>query len=561
MDWFHPSIASITDLSLTCISFVFLVYLLTLKSKTRDCYLLVFIYLSVFIYLLYEFFLESMVEITSNALLVSGITITFSAISILWCSYRFCKNIYPRESLIVSALFVILFGLSVFFYVNDFQLYHRISRSHISFRMIINIALTFLSAINYLRKIKFFSDEQGFFPLIKDIVHPSTKVISLLRDFAISLFMYATLYLLYFLEFLNLLNPTFNWYLTYLLTISITTLVAFSYFSYASEQTSFETKLVGVTLFITLGILGMIPLTLFGPVETAETYKYIKAFVWIIPLSTLLISLVLPLLFRLTALKPLNKIVNSVQAVISGDLTASIDIEINDEIGRLSQNFNIMTESLRQRTEQLNSMRETIAADFHDQTGNMLSAITRQASFLQLKLKQEDEIQPALESIIKNSNSLHASSKDFLWNLNHNSDDPAQLFDYLTGYGQLYYNQFDIAFSSAADECLPAQFNPFAALNLIFILKEAMTNVVKHAGANEVKLSLKCSINKVTYLLEDNGSWKSADNTREHYGLTNMERRCTKNNFEFALLKQTAGTQISITVPVQQMNGLQTSLS
>jgi len=214
------------------------------------------------------------------------------------------------------------------------------------------------------------------------------------------------------------------------------------------------------------------------------------------------------------------------------------------------QKIHVLDEAVKKRTEQLNSMRENIATDFHDETGNILAAITRQAILLKSKLKENDEAKPVVDSIIKNSNSLYAASKDFLWNLNHNSDDPQELFHYLTGYGQVYYNQFDMAFSAQANTCGQQQLDPLAALNIIYIFKEAMTNVIKHAGAKEVLLQMSCHPNKITYALQDDGHWKPADTGQPHYGLTNMERRCQKNQFVFSLSKQATGTRIAVTVPV-----------
>jgi signal transduction histidine kinase len=237
-------------------------------------------------------------------------------------------------------------------------------------------------------------------------------------------------------------------------------------------------------------------------------------------------------------------------------------LQIDQEKDRLKfkalqdQKIGLLDEAVKQRTEQLNSMRENIATDFHDETGNMLSAITRQASLLKLKLTEEHEVQPIVTSIIQNSNALYASSKDFLWHLNHNSDDPQELFGYLTGYGQRYYNQFDIAFSSHAEECHLLQLDPTAALNVLFIFKEAMTNVVKHSGATEAELNMACPPGGVVYTLKDNGSWKETDAATEHYGLANMERRCLRNGFGFALSKQPQGTRIEITVPINQIIAL-----
>ncbi|GAB3933952.1 sensor histidine kinase [Mucilaginibacter myungsuensis] len=213
------------------------------------------------------------------------------------------------------------------------------------------------------------------------------------------------------------------------------------------------------------------------------------------------------------------------------------------------QKIDQLDEAVKKRTDQLNTMRESIATDFHDETGNMLSAITRQASVLRSQLKDDLKARPLVESIIKNSDQLYASSKDFLWHLNHDSDDPQELFDYLTAYGQRFYNQFDVAFSATAEECGPVQFGPSAALNVIYIFKEAMVNVVKHSGAIEVFFEMRCHPGHISFSLQDNGQWKETNTDQPHYGLSNMERRCRKNDFVYRLTKQTSGTRIDISVP------------
>ena len=216
------------------------------------------------------------------------------------------------------------------------------------------------------------------------------------------------------------------------------------------------------------------------------------------------------------------------------------------------QQISLLDEAVRQRTEQLNTMRQTMATDFHDHTGNMLAAINRQAALLELKLRNQPDILPFVESITANSNELYASSKDFLWNLNHDSDNPLTLFRYLTGYGQTFYNQFDISFSAEVEEgpAATGQLDPFAALNLIYIFKEAMSNSIKHSGATEVVMQLKYVVGQVCYTLTDNGTWKEAGPGTTHYGLENMQRRCRQSGFEFALAHKVAGTQISVSLPV-----------
>ncbi|OOQ59647.1 sensor histidine kinase [Mucilaginibacter pedocola] len=208
----------------------------------------------------------------------------------------------------------------------------------------------------------------------------------------------------------------------------------------------------------------------------------------------------------------------------------------------------VLDDAVKKRTEQLNNMRESIATDFHDETGNMLSAITRQAALLKQKLAGQAEVQPVIEHIIRNSNNLYASSKDFLWHLNHNSDDPLELFNYLTGYGQTFYNQFDIAFSSKGTDVKLTMLSPSAALNIIYIFKEAMTNVAKHADATEVWFEMGLYGDTIRYSLQDNGRWKEPDTDANHFGLENMKRRCQKNGFVCKI--STEPTKIEIAVPV-----------
>ncbi|MDO7848185.1 histidine kinase [Hymenobacter sp. M29] len=216
-----------------------------------------------------------------------------------------------------------------------------------------------------------------------------------------------------------------------------------------------------------------------------------------------------------------------------------------------NQKISLLDEAVRQRTEQLNTMRQAVAADFHDETGNVLAAITRQAALLEMQLCDQPEVLPILKAISDNSNRLYASSKDFLWDLHHESDQPEVLFQYLTAYGQQYYNQFDIAFSAELiGEDGGGQLPPFASLNLIYIFKEAMGNVVKHAGATEVTLALRPAAHEVTYILQDNGRWAEPEGSTGHYGLQNMRHRCQKHHLGFGLHTDANGTRIEITAPV-----------
>lgn len=216
----------------------------------------------------------------------------------------------------------------------------------------------------------------------------------------------------------------------------------------------------------------------------------------------------------------------------------------------------MLDKEIAERTHQLSTMRQNLARDFHDETGNMLSAITRQAGVLRLRLEKNEAVMPLVDNILLNSKKLYDSSKDFLWSINHDSDDPREVFSYLTSFGQFFYNQFDIAFSvkglDALDRPLP-QLPTFSGRQIIFIFKEAMTNAARHSSAEEVELEMIPQSDFIRFILTDNGSWKKPDEENMHHGLSNMEKRCTANNFNLHVTEDIKGTQIQVDVPISYL--------
>jgi len=215
--------------------------------------------------------------------------------------------------------------------------------------------------------------------------------------------------------------------------------------------------------------------------------------------------------------------------------------------------INSLNKLVKKRNQQLESMRQNIASDFHDETGNILAAINQQASILKIRLGNDHHLLPVLENITTSCESLYSSSKDFLWSINNDSDNPMVVFYHLIAFGQNFYNQFEISFSAK-----PLDKNyyhllkiaPFASRNIILIFKEAMTNAAKHSGATKVTLKTILFNDYLRIVLQDNGTWKAIDPNSLHNGLQNMERRCKKSNFIFKRYTNNEGTCIEIYIPV-----------
>jgi NarL family two-component system sensor histidine kinase LiaS len=86
---------------------------------------------------------------------------------------------------------------------------------------------------------------------------------------------------------------------------------------------------------------------------------------------------------------------------------------------------------------------------------------------------------------------------------------------------------------------------------MFLIIQEAMANVVKHAGAKEVSLTLGETENRVSLQIEDDGAGFRSEQVRQgSYGLSTMRERAQKLGGEAEIVsKSGAGTTVKIWFP------------
>ncbi|MFQ5571351.1 MAG: sigma 54-interacting transcriptional regulator, partial [Rhodothermales bacterium] len=104
-------------------------------------------------------------------------------------------------------------------------------------------------------------------------------------------------------------------------------------------------------------------------------------FVYVILASTLFILIFFPLLFRVSLIKPIGTLLQSVRRIDKGDLDVRVPVRVNDEIGVLADNFNRMTTSLRTAQTELRTYAEDL-----ERLKNRLQA---ENTYLQAEIKLE----------------------------------------------------------------------------------------------------------------------------------------------------------------------------
>lgn len=182
----------------------------------------------------------------------------------------------------------------------------------------------------------------------------------------------------------------------------------------------------------------------------------------------------------------------------------------------------------RSKARVLENIRQSTAADFHDEMGNKLTRIALFSEVLERKLNgSSSEISSYVSKIKDNSHVLNSSIRDFLWALDPAKDTAFDLIILLKDFGDELFDNSGINFHGAAiKETLRSY--PLSMdwkRHLVMIFKEAMHNALKYSMARNVTLKASLSRDVLSLSLTDDGQGFDPMEIDNGYGQANMKRR------------------------------------
>lgn len=196
--------------------------------------------------------------------------------------------------------------------------------------------------------------------------------------------------------------------------------------------------------------------------------------------------------------------------------------EKNEELKRI-------IEERKKLKETLATTRKNLAQDFHDELGNKLASITMLTNLLMIKNPEKNDNYTKFERIKEDSNYLYSGMKDFIWSLNNESDNLNEVLLYLIEFGKNLFANTEIEFYVESQlQVSPITLPYYWSKQLIFIFKEAMTNVLKHSKATIVLFSFNVVDNELTITLMDNGKGFKEKELNRLNGVLNMKGRAKK---------------------------------
>ncbi len=224
------------------------------------------------------------------------------------------------------------------------------------------------------------------------------------------------------------------------------------------------------------------------------------------------------------ALAPLSGILQGIARIEAGDYAARISSSSTRELNQIAQSLNHLSEALNEQIAKQRELlhrlqdvqeeeRRRLAHELHDEFGQLLTAIQVDASFM---LRQSAG-QPALEACAK---AMYENSGSILSQLRG-------LLAQLRPYGLLSDEEHDIALEQALRDLVrqrqergdaaldcrlavslgDAAIPPRLAVAVYRIAQEALTNVMRHAKAGKVEISLTfdAAAASLQLIVADNG--------------------------------------------------------
>ncbi|HVU09045.1 MAG TPA: sensor histidine kinase [Verrucomicrobiae bacterium] len=172
--------------------------------------------------------------------------------------------------------------------------------------------------------------------------------------------------------------------------------------------------------------------------------------------------------------------------------------------------------------------RTRIARDLHDDLGSLLTRISLLSSLLRGDKDNPELIEIHAGKITQSADQTVRALEEIVWAVRPGSDSLQSLVEYIAHFANELFEDNPIHCRLDLPHDLPSQaLPPDMRHNIFLIMKEALTNALKHSNAKEVRVQAKVSADTLEISVQDDGKGFEPANPANHQrnGLENMRRR------------------------------------
>lgn len=211
---------------------------------------------------------------------------------------------------------------------------------------------------------------------------------------------------------------------------------------------------------------------------------------------------------------------------------------------------------LAERRREIEQERARVAHDLHDDLGARLTEVNMLTTLVKSPTTSADEKDRYLGDLSETALRMVTSLDEIVWAVNPRNDTTASLASYFGSYAQRLLELASVSCGLDIAENLPERpLDPRFRQEFFFAFKEALTNIVRHAKANQVWLRIAVKADSLMVELADNGC---GFNARQHPkpgddGLVNMNERLKSLGGECEIISEAQkGTTVRLRAPLPQ---------
>jgi len=211
-----------------------------------------------------------------------------------------------------------------------------------------------------------------------------------------------------------------------------------------------------------------------------------------------------------------------------------------------------------QRAEQQHALeqeRARIAQDLHDELGSTLTRLSLLSDLVKVDKDKPEQVETHASKLSQAADQTVRALEEIVWAVRPGSDTLQSLVDYMAHFANELFEGNTARCRLDLPHDLPAlPLPPDLRHNIFLIVKEALTNALKHSGAGEVQVHAKISGDTLEILVQDDGRGFDPSSLAEgrRNGLGNLRRRAEAIGGELALHSAAGGgTTVKLSVDLR----------
>jgi signal transduction histidine kinase len=182
----------------------------------------------------------------------------------------------------------------------------------------------------------------------------------------------------------------------------------------------------------------------------------------------------------------------------------------------------------------LQTVRNRIASDLHDEIGSTLSSISLSSTIIQSKLdKPHTEVTKLLQQVSNNTDSMMEALSDIVWAINTRNDRFDNVVNRMRAFAIEILESCNMSIQfDVSEDIMDVHLDMQQRKNLYLIFKEAVNNIAKYSACKNVYINISRQGNKTFVLnIKDDGKGFRIPNLGEEQkslsgnGIRNMNKR------------------------------------